>query len=163
MQNHWIFWIDLKSLGDFFKIELQIYTGWFVYNHAFKTAFDSSGLFCVTYADLLIITIFSAIFVVFEFNFTVLILLWETSEQEKDERGTVLCATYRDKAAFAVVAGSTPAAFATVLLHDSRLVLFAPKFRKKSRLWLWLDAYARPPSVHRFSVVLFLNDVFHDM
>ena len=118
----------------------------------------------MTYAVLLPITIISAIFVFFEFNFTVFFLLREKSEQETDERGSVLCATYRDKAAFAIVAGPTPAAFATILLHDSRLVLLAPKLSEKSRLWLWLDAYARPPSVHRLSVILFFfNDVFRDM
>lgn len=46
-----------------------------LYVHAFKTALDSSELVCLTYADLLLITIISAIFVFFEFNFTVFFLL----------------------------------------------------------------------------------------
>ena len=78
----------------------------------------------------------------------------------------MLSGTYRNKAAFAIIAGPAPTALAAVLLGDAnlRLVLFSSQLGEEGRLWLWLDAYARPPSVHCLSVVIFfLDDIFHDV
>ncbi len=163
--NRWIFWLELKILECqvFVKFNFKFIQADLSKFMLSKQRLTQTGCFYLTYTDLSI-TIISANIVFFEFYFTIFFLLWQACEQEKDERGSVLCATYRDKAAFAVVAGSAPAALATVLLHDARLVLLPPKLSEKSRLRLRLNAYTWPSSVHCLPVIFFfLNDVFHDM